>query len=90
MGELKLKISDDVERRFREYALKRYGYKKGALSIAAEKMFREITKKGVDESKNIEARFLRTAGAWKDIDADTLIKKIYERRSLVTRKPVEF
>ncbi len=88
MGELKLKISDDIERRFREYAFKKYGYKKGALSMAAEKVLREMTKKET-ESKDIEARFLKTAGGWKDIDADSLIKRIYERRRLITRKPVE-
>jgi hypothetical protein len=88
MGELKLKISDDVERRFREYALKRYGYKKGALSMAAEKALIEVVKR-----PNVNARedlFLKSAGGWKDINAEALIKKIYESRSISTRKKVEF
>ena len=36
MGHLKIQIPDEVEKRFREFAMRRYGHKKGALSIAAE------------------------------------------------------
>ena len=90
MGELKVKLPDTLERRFREYAHKKYGYKKGALSMAAESAIREITKKETDEKNDAEERFLKTAGAWKDIDGDALIKKIYESRKLMTRKRVEF
>jgi hypothetical protein len=36
MGNLKVIISDAVERRFRRVAMKRYGNSKGALSEAAE------------------------------------------------------
>ncbi len=84
MGELKLKISDDVERKFRVYALKKYGYKKGALSMAAEKILSESIKK----NKGSEDLFLKSLGGWKDIDTTSLIKKIYESRS-VTRRKVE-
>ncbi|KYH36243.1 MAG: hypothetical protein AYL29_014810 [Candidatus Bathyarchaeota archaeon B24] len=37
MGSIKIYISDDVERKFREVAMKLYGYRKGSLSIASEK-----------------------------------------------------
>ncbi|RJS88058.1 hypothetical protein CW704_00890 [Candidatus Bathyarchaeota archaeon] len=37
MGGIKVYISDDVERRFREVAMKLFGYRKGSLSIASEK-----------------------------------------------------
>jgi len=37
MGGIKVYISDDVERRFREVAMKLYGYRKGSLSVASEK-----------------------------------------------------
>ncbi len=83
MGELKLKISDEVERRFREYALKRYGYKKGALSLAAERALKELTKRETAEKSEIKARFFKSAGGWKDIDAEALKKKIYESRSRI-------
>ncbi len=86
MGELKIKIPDDREKKFREYAFKKDGYRKGALSSAAEKILSEIIK----EEKNIkrEDLFLKSAGSWKDIDADSLIKKIYESRTISTRKKV--
>ena len=84
MGELKLKISDDVERKFRVYALKKYGYKKGALSMAAERILSESVKK----DKESEDLFLKSLGGWKDMDTSSLIKRIYESRS-VTRRKVE-
>ena len=37
MGGIKLYISDEVERKFRETAMRLYGYGKGSLSIASEK-----------------------------------------------------
>lgn len=37
MGGIKVYLSDDVERKFRETAMKLYGYRKGSLSIASEK-----------------------------------------------------
>lgn len=64
MGELKIKISDEIERKFREYALKRYGYRKGALSVAAEKALVEVVKKPEAEMRG--DLFLKSAGRWKD------------------------
>lgn len=88
MGELKIKIPDALERRFREYAHKKYGYKKGVLSMAAEKMIAEtVRKKGINKREDL---FLKSIGGWKDVDTDSLIKRIYERRSISTRKKVEF
>lgn len=37
MGEIKVYIPDDLERKFREIAMRLYGYGKGSLSIASEK-----------------------------------------------------
>jgi len=79
MGELKVKIPDSLERKFREYALKKYGYKKGALSMAAEKILSETVKR--ESASNKEDLFLKSIGGWKDIDTDALIKKIYESRA---------
>lgn len=83
MGELKLKISDEIEKRFREYAFKKYGYKKGVLSVAAEKALIELTKRETTEKSDIKSRFLKSAGSWKDIDTEALKKRIYESRSRV-------
>lgn len=37
MPSIKVQLSEETERRFREAAMKRFGYGKGALSSAAEK-----------------------------------------------------
>jgi predicted nucleic acid-binding protein len=37
MGGIKICISDELERRFREVAMRLYGYGRGSLSIASEK-----------------------------------------------------
>jgi len=87
MGELKVKLPDTLERRFREYAHKRYGYKKGALSMAAERILSDSIRKGT--KNKTEDLFLKSLGGWKDIDADALIKRIYESRTISTRKKVE-
>lgn len=87
MGELKIKLPDTLERRFREYAHKKYGYKKGALSTAAERILSESIRMETKNKK--EDLFLKSLGGWKDIDTDALIKKIYESRSISTRKKVE-
>lgn len=39
MGGIKVYISDEVERKFREAAMRLYGYGRGSLSIASEKAF---------------------------------------------------
>ncbi len=39
MGGIKVYISDGLEKRFREMAMRLYGYGRGSLSIASEKAF---------------------------------------------------
>lgn len=39
MGGIKVYISDGLEKKFREIAMRLYGYGKGSLSIASEKAF---------------------------------------------------
>ncbi len=38
MGELKIKLPDELERAFRERAMRKYGYVKGAISEAIREM----------------------------------------------------
>lgn len=45
MGILKVSISDDLERRFREYAMKRFGYSRGSLSTATEQIVSDFVRK---------------------------------------------
>ncbi len=37
MGEIKIKISDEIEDKFRKTAMKNFGYSKGSISMAAQK-----------------------------------------------------
>ena len=37
MGELKLKVSDETEEKFREAAMHQFGHRKGSFSMAAER-----------------------------------------------------
>lgn len=39
MGEMKVKVSDETEKRFREAAMRTFGYTKGSISAASEKAF---------------------------------------------------
>ncbi|MBS7651655.1 MAG: hypothetical protein QXD04_02530 [Candidatus Bathyarchaeia archaeon] len=39
MGGIKVYIPDELERRFREAAMRLYGYGRGSLSVASEKAF---------------------------------------------------
>lgn len=39
MGEMKVKVSDETERKFREAAMRTFGYSKGSISAASEKAF---------------------------------------------------
>ncbi|HLC53973.1 MAG TPA: hypothetical protein VJK03_05510 [Candidatus Nanoarchaeia archaeon] len=41
MGELKVKLPDEVERAFRIAAMKRFGYQKGSMSEAATEAIKE-------------------------------------------------
>jgi len=54
MGYIKIQISDQTEKKFRQAAMKRFGYAKGALSLAAEKALqewgnKELAKEEVDK-----------------------------------------
>ena len=54
MTNLKINISDELNKRFREVAMKKYGYAKGALSLAAQKAlenwtYEEFSKEKVKE-----------------------------------------
>jgi hypothetical protein len=48
---------------------------------------RKRTKKAISK-KNYDA-FLDSAGSWKDVDTDTLVKDIYNSRKISSRPPVE-
>ena len=43
MTNLKINIPEELDRRFRETAMKKYGYSRGALSLAAQKALEKWT-----------------------------------------------
>ena len=45
MGILKVNLPDDIEKKFREYAMKRFGYSRGALSTATGQLVSEFVRK---------------------------------------------
>ena len=53
MGGIKVYISDEIERKFREVAMRLYGYRKGSLSIASENAI-SMWLSQVSEAESIE------------------------------------
>ncbi|MEK6800745.1 MAG: hypothetical protein AABY05_02330 [Nanoarchaeota archaeon] len=51
MGEMKISITDGVEEIFRKIAMKRFGYRKGAFSMAAEEAINNWTFSSIEEEK---------------------------------------
>ncbi len=73
MGAIKVYVSDGVERKFRETAMKLYGYGKGSLSIASEKAFSQwiYSMSGVvDVVDTIEDPVEAISGLLSGVDAD--------------------
>lgn len=46
---LKIQVTDDLEKKFREIAMRRFGHKKGSLSIAAEEALGKWTSRNEEE-----------------------------------------
>jgi len=87
MGVLKVSINDELLKAFREEAMRKYGYVRGALSIAAKEAIEEWLKKKNKRESEIEdfKRALeRVAGIWKGESGKSYVRKIrreWERRS---------
>lgn len=73
LGAIKVHISDEVERKFRETAMKVYGYRKGSLSIASEKAFSQWISSMddvIDVVDSIEDPLDAISGLLSGLDAD--------------------
>lgn len=73
LGAIKVYVSDDVERRFRETAMKIYGYGKGSLSIASEKALSQWVSSMagvIDVVDSIEEPLDAISGLLSEVDAD--------------------
>jgi hypothetical protein len=60
MAYIKVKVSGEAERKFRQAAMKRFGYTKGALSLAAEKALTEWSEKELQKEEL--SNLIRDAG----------------------------
>ena len=60
MGYIKVQVSDQVEKKFRKAAMKKFGYAKGALSSAAEKALLEWSDK--ETAREEVSRIIHDAG----------------------------
>lgn len=81
MGLIKVKIDDAVEARFREKAMQRFGYAKGALSKAAQTAFQSWA--GAMRKTNTEDPIKAVSGMLKNIKKSSVelqheISKVWE------------
>ncbi len=66
MGELKIKLSDPIEKAFRKMAMKRFGYQKGSMSEAASEAIGEWTEM-YESTEKIEDPIEAISGIMKHI-----------------------
>jgi len=51
MGEMKVNIGDNIEEMFRRAAMRRFGYRKGVFSMAAEEAMSNWASSSIEEEK---------------------------------------
>lgn len=90
MGGIKVYVSDEVERKFREAAMNTFGYRKGSISIAAEKAFREWSKKAAKLLKFVESEENPVDSIWGLLSKvnKSGVKLQHEARELRSKKNV--
>jgi len=64
---LKFEFKSDLEYKFREVAMKKYGYFKGSLQKASEEAFREWIMKNSNKVPKVENPFALIEGVMKEI-----------------------
>lgn len=77
-----VRLVEEVRRTRKPRVLRR---RKEALAVLRPIRAKRVTRKS---KKNFEA-FLSSAGSWKDVDTDKLVRDIYESRKISSRPPVE-
>lgn len=83
---LRVQINAKLERRFREAAMKRFGYGKGALSKAAEEAILDLISTLEKEDVNFEDDPVAAIeGLIKDVDVDALTLQ-HETQKLWAKK----
>ena len=85
---LRVQIDDKLERKFREKAMKRFGYGKGALSKAAEEAILNWVSTAGEDSVNFEGDPVKAIeGLLKDVNVDSVtlqheIQKLWAKKVL--------
>jgi hypothetical protein len=79
MGVVKLSIEEELLKKFREEALKKFGYTKGALSIAAREAFKKWLELDTNKEKKFEEfskALEEVSGIWKSEKGYEYVRKI--------------
>ena len=85
---LRIQIDDKLERKFREKAMKRFGYGKGALSKAAEEAILNWVSTDSEDNVNFEGDPIKAIeGLLKDVNVDSItlqheIQKLWAKKVL--------
>ena len=85
---LRVQIDDKLERKFREKAMKKFGYGKGALSKAAEEAILNWLSTAGEDSVNFEGDPVKAIeGLLKDVNLDSVtlqheIQKLWAKKVL--------
>ena len=89
MGVLKVNIEEELLRKFKEEAMKRFGYTKGALTIAAKEALKKWLESDIEKEKRLE-KFYKTldeaAGIWTDEEGSKFVRKIRKESEKRLRK----
>jgi len=79
MGVVKVSIEEELLKKFREEALKKFGYTKGALSIAAREAFKKWLEFDTNKGKKVEEfskALEEVVGVWKGEKGYEYVRKI--------------
>ena len=85
---LRIQIDDKLERKFREKAMKKFGYGKGALSKAAEEAILNWVSTAGEDNVNFEGDPVKAIeGLLKDVNVDSVtlqheIQKLWAKKVL--------
>ena len=85
---LRVQIDDKLERKFREKAMKKFGYGKGALSKAAEEAILNWVSTAAEDNVNFEGDPVKAIeGLLKDVNLDSVtlqheIQKLWAKKVL--------
>ncbi|MCD6403416.1 MAG: hypothetical protein J7K98_03740 [Candidatus Aenigmarchaeota archaeon] len=79
MGSLKIVMEDELLKEFRKKAMEKFGYTKGALSIAAREAIKNWLNEKVEKS-NFRKDFLKTieevSGIWESEEGVKYVRKM--------------